>query len=114
MNIQERIELLAELGDYLRAPADEGMEMVILQAHAENQWFTPENTRAALRAIADVFLVQENLHLVVQLFQEWLIFFKANLMILVFGIELYHKQKLPHYTHLLLYKIYLTMCHKLV
>lgn len=44
--------MLAELGDYLRKPADDALEALIGRAYLENRWFTPDNIRTALRAIA--------------------------------------------------------------
>jgi hypothetical protein len=60
-SLSERIELLAELGHYLRSGGDEGLEVVIQQAYMENRWFTPENTQSALSAIATSFLDAEKL-----------------------------------------------------
>ncbi len=61
LTLRERIELLAELGHYLREPADAAVEAVIQQAYAANRWFTPENVRCALSAIAEAFLDEEKL-----------------------------------------------------
>jgi hypothetical protein len=59
--LQERIELLAELGHYLRSGGDEKLDFAIAQAYQENNWFTEENTRNALNAIATTFLDREKL-----------------------------------------------------
>jgi hypothetical protein len=61
LNLEQRIELLVELGHYLRGGGDEALEAVIQQSYAENRWFTPENTRLALSAIATAFLDTEKL-----------------------------------------------------
>lgn len=62
MSLTERIDLLAELGEYLRSPAlPDELEAIIRQSKVENQWFTEENTRAALRAIAENFLQKDAL-----------------------------------------------------
>ncbi len=62
MSLPERIDLLAELGEYLRSPAlPEDLESVIRLSKVENQWFTEENTRSALRAIAENFLQKDKL-----------------------------------------------------
>ncbi len=56
MKQRERIELLAELGQYLKDTPDEALEVVVQQAYVANSWFTPENIYRAIRAIADTFL----------------------------------------------------------
>lgn len=61
MHLQQRIELLAELGHYLRSGGDEALDQAIQQSYFENKWFTEENTRKALGAIADAFLDQSKL-----------------------------------------------------
>ena len=61
MKKNERIELLAELGDFLNSEPDEALQLAIQRSYAENRWFTPENIRKALRAIAGGFLDREKL-----------------------------------------------------
>ncbi len=61
MHLQQRIELLAELGHYLRTGGDEALDQAIQQSYFENKWFTEENTRKALKAIAEAFLDQSKL-----------------------------------------------------
>ncbi len=61
MTQRERIELLAELGRYLSEPANAELEAVVQQAYIANRWFTPDNIRCALRAIAETFLQEERL-----------------------------------------------------
>jgi hypothetical protein len=56
LKLQERLDLLAELGHYLRSGGDEELDAAVQQSHAENQWFTEQNTRSALKAIAEQFL----------------------------------------------------------
>lgn len=56
MLLPARLELLAELGHYLRTGGDEALDIAIRQAHAENQWFTEDNQRMALKAIANDML----------------------------------------------------------
>ncbi|MDX2135387.1 MAG: acyl-CoA reductase [Saprospiraceae bacterium] len=56
MNVAERLEALAEWGAEWPREADAEWDSVIQQAYADNPWFTPENTRRAMRAIADQFL----------------------------------------------------------
>jgi hypothetical protein len=57
----ERLDLLAELGDYLFAEPDAELQQVIQQAYSENRWFTESNIRMALQAIARAFLDREKL-----------------------------------------------------
>ena len=61
MTLHARIDLLAELGHYLRTGGDEDLEAAIQQSYLENKWFTPENTRLALQAIGEGFLDREKL-----------------------------------------------------
>lgn len=56
MLLLQRIELLNELGHFIRSGGDEALDQAIQQSYLENKWFTPENTRKALAAIADSFL----------------------------------------------------------
>jgi hypothetical protein len=60
MNLQERIEILSQLGQYLggRLTSEENLrlETIIQHAYIKNPWFTPENIRRAASAIADNFL----------------------------------------------------------
>jgi hypothetical protein len=60
MNIQERIDAFAELGEILRnsLSAKEGRKTtglteLINTQHIVNPWFTPENVTASIKAIAD-------------------------------------------------------------
>ncbi|MBL7804823.1 MAG: acyl-CoA reductase [Saprospiraceae bacterium] len=56
MTLSQRIELLAELGHFLKNSTDEALETAIRQSYVENRWFTPENTRQAIDAIATRWL----------------------------------------------------------
>ncbi len=62
MLLSERLQTFAALGDFLRR-ADSEPELTALaeRAYHKNNWFTPENTRRALRAIADQFLTLDAL-----------------------------------------------------
>lgn len=62
MLLSERLQTFAALGDFLRR-ADSEPELTTLaeRAYHKNNWFTPENTRRALRAIADRFLTLDTL-----------------------------------------------------
>jgi len=58
----ERLQLLATLGDYLRNQYDDPLlHSVIARSHAENQWFTEDNIRNSLSAIAETMLAQNAL-----------------------------------------------------
>ena len=61
MTLHERLELLAELGHYLRSGGDADLDAAIQKSYLENRWFTEENTRNALKAIAEAFLEKEKL-----------------------------------------------------
>lgn len=61
MTLTERLDLLAELGHYLRSGGDEALETAIQQSFFENRWFTEENTRSALLALATTMLDAEKL-----------------------------------------------------
>jgi hypothetical protein len=60
LTLSERIDLLVELGYYIKAGSPE-LDQAIRQAYLENKWFTEENTRKALNAIAEAFLDKEKL-----------------------------------------------------
>lgn len=67
MNIQDRIAAFAELGEVLRDSfsgneglRESGLHEIIQIQQNENQWFTPENVTASIKAIA-AELTQENL-----------------------------------------------------
>lgn len=60
IGLQERIELLAKLGDYLQSN-DEQLQHCISISYAENRWFTPENIRKALNSISQSFLEKDKL-----------------------------------------------------
>lgn len=57
----ERLDLLAELGHYLRSGGDAELDTAIRQSSIENQWFTEENIRNSLQAIAAEFLDRDKL-----------------------------------------------------
>jgi hypothetical protein len=61
LTLNERLDLLAELGAYLRHNDDPELELTIRQAYFENRWFTEENTRRALDAVATAFLDRDRL-----------------------------------------------------
>jgi len=61
LTLHERLDLLAELGHYLRTDGDTDLEATIQLAYDENKWFTPENTRTALQSVANAFLDREKL-----------------------------------------------------
>jgi len=57
----ERLDLLAELGEYLLAEPDAELQAVIEKTYFDNRWFTEANVRTALQAIAHAFLDREKL-----------------------------------------------------
>lgn len=61
MTLRERLDLLSELGHYLRSGGDAELDAAIHKSYLENRWFTEENTRQALSAIADTFLDPDKL-----------------------------------------------------
>ena len=61
MKLQERIDVLAELGQYLLSGGDADLDTAIRQSSVENQWFTEENIRSSLKAIAGQFLDRDKL-----------------------------------------------------
>ncbi len=64
MNLNERIEVLVGLGDYL-VQNDEQLQALVTKTYHHNLWFTKENTYKAIKAITDNFLQKE-------LLQSWL------------------------------------------
>ncbi|MCB9267224.1 MAG: acyl-CoA reductase [Lewinellaceae bacterium] len=60
MNLKSRIEVLARLGDHLRKK-DEYLEALMHRASFKNAWFTIENQKEAVAAIADNLLRREKL-----------------------------------------------------
>jgi hypothetical protein len=59
MNLGQRLDLLVELGDYLRSE-DPAWRAAQERAHLENAWFTPEFIRLAIRGIGE-FLQRDKL-----------------------------------------------------
>jgi hypothetical protein len=57
----DRIALLAELGDYLLQAPDAELSAILDKAYLDNRWFTRENTLQALSAIAKAFLNRDRL-----------------------------------------------------
>ena len=60
MNLDERIDLLAELGDYCLS-TDQAWTTAQRRAHAANGWFTPEFIDLAIRGIAKQYLQKDKL-----------------------------------------------------
>jgi hypothetical protein len=60
MKLNKRIEILSKLGDYLQSD-DDYLNAVIHRTHYNNLWFTPENQKKAIHAIAQEFLNREKL-----------------------------------------------------
>ncbi|GAB5554499.1 MAG: acyl-CoA reductase [Saprospiraceae bacterium] len=60
MHLEDRINALVQLGHKLRSE-DEYREAVIHRTHFNNQWFTKDNQRQAITAIAESFLEETKL-----------------------------------------------------
>jgi hypothetical protein len=60
MNLDERIDLLAELGEYCLS-TDQAWMTARRRAHAANGWFTPEFIDLAIRGIATQYLQKDKL-----------------------------------------------------
>lgn len=60
MNLADRVKVLVQLGNHLREP-DEYLEALMHQSHYHNQWFTIENQKMAIEAIAKSFLDEQQL-----------------------------------------------------
>ena len=61
LTLQERISVLAKLGEYI-LQFDEAIQGVIELSYLKNKWFTHENTKRALTSIASQFLDESNLN----------------------------------------------------
>jgi hypothetical protein len=61
MNLDQRINLLAELGAYCLS-TDQAWMTAQRRAHAANAWFTPEFIELAVRGVALQFLQKDKLH----------------------------------------------------
>jgi hypothetical protein len=61
MNLEQRINLLGELGHYILSGTPEWVSAQ-QRAHAENGWFTPEFMQIAIRQIATQYLQKDKLH----------------------------------------------------
>jgi hypothetical protein len=60
MNLEQRINLLAKLGNYCES-ADPGWQGAGKRAHSENGWFSPEFIHQAITAITREFLQKDKL-----------------------------------------------------
>src|SRR5271154_5088894 len=60
MNLQERIDLLVALGDYMLSE-NAGWKEAQQKAFTENRWFTPEFINTAVKNIGKEFLQKEKL-----------------------------------------------------
>lgn len=71
MLLSERLQTFVALGDFLRsADAQPELAQIAQQANYKNNWFTPENSRNALQAIASEFLVADKLNAWVKLYVD--------------------------------------------
>lgn len=60
MKLQERLEILIQLGKYISSQ-DEGWQAAKIRARQKNNWFVPDFVELAAGAIAQQFLQQEKL-----------------------------------------------------
>ena len=60
MTLEERINLLVKLGDYLQKDTDE-RQLAILSAERHNRWLTKPNSMKALTNLASEFLNRQKL-----------------------------------------------------
>jgi len=61
MEINTLVAAFVELGSYIKNQKDKVLLNEIDRAYVQNNWFTPENTRSALLAIADQYLDEKKL-----------------------------------------------------
>ena len=61
ISLSDRIEVLAALGHRLNDVDDPKIKALTGRAYIQNPWFTPDNSRKALTAIATSFLNKDNL-----------------------------------------------------
>ncbi len=84
MILQERIELMAKLGNYLKANNEEWQE-IKLQAYHKNGWFTPHFIQSAADNIADNFLDKDKLSAWAQHYQIYDTITTKNIGIIMAG-----------------------------
>ena len=60
LSLDERVELLGRLGDYLEK-GDEKLDACVHLSYLENKWFSEDNIRLALNSIRTAFLDREKL-----------------------------------------------------
>src|SRR5690606_28543510 len=57
MNLQDRLQALIQLGDFLRSDyAQAELEPIFRRAEASNGWFSPEQSKFAIHQLATNFL----------------------------------------------------------
>lgn len=61
MRIEERIALMARLGEYLLKEEDEFLNALMSRTEFNNSWFTLENQQLAMQSIAEHFLQADKL-----------------------------------------------------
>ena len=62
MTLTERLDVLCRLGDHLLAEEDEYLHALMHRTYHQNKWFTVENQKSAVKAIAKEFLDREKLN----------------------------------------------------
>ena len=68
MNLEERISALIYLGEFLKS-TDEYLEALMSRTEFNNAWFTLENQKKAIQAIAEEFLEEEKLRAWINAYQ---------------------------------------------
>lgn len=61
MNLEERIDLMARLGEYLSGEKDEALKAACQRAFEKNKWFTEEFVNLAIKNIAAEYLDKDKL-----------------------------------------------------
>ncbi|MCR9289516.1 MAG: acyl-CoA reductase [Bacteroidetes bacterium] len=61
MTLEQRIEVMGQLGAHLLENKDEFLKAILHRTHYKNKWFTIENQEEAIHAIASNFLQKEKL-----------------------------------------------------
>jgi len=56
LKVQEKINLLADLGQIIKDGLDQRLEHAILKSHRDNNWFTKEQVEYALQSVAEYYL----------------------------------------------------------
>ncbi len=66
LSLDQRVEVLAQLGELIGSKSVSELEIILRQAEIENPWFTIQNTLATLTIICDQYLNREALDYLVK------------------------------------------------